>query len=248
MQRSTSSTSTTGTVTALSTTERPGLIQLTPAAARGELRIRGQRLRVDPEARARLERRAKLLAWIGNGWHLVEFAVALAAGIVAGSVALVGFGLDSLIEVAAAGVVIWLFSGGRGSSPAAERRAQQLVAASYALLVVYIGVEAVRDLADARHAAVSWVGIGLAAFTAPTMPLLARAKRRVGQALNSSATVSEAGQNMICAYLSIALLVGLLLNALVGWWWADPAAALVIAALAGREGLESWRGESCDCC
>ena len=100
----------------------------------------------------------------------------------------------------------------------------------------------------AHHPSASWVGIGLAAFTAPTMPLLARAKRRVGRALNSSATVSEAGQNMICAYLSIALLVGLLANALLGWWWADSAAALVIAAFAARESVESWRGESCDCC
>jgi divalent metal cation (Fe/Co/Zn/Cd) transporter len=232
----------------MSTTDRPGLIQLTPAAARGELRVLGQRPGLAPEDRARLEQRAKLLAWAGNGWHLVEFAVALAAGIAAGSVALIGFGLDSLIEVAAAGVVIWLFSGGRGTSHAAERRAQQLIAASYGLLVAYIAVEAVRDLAGAHHPAVSWVGIGLAAFTAPTMPLLARAKRQVGQALNSSATVSEAGQNMICAYLSLALLIGLLLNALAGWWWADPAAALVIAALATKEGVESWRGESCDCC
>lgn len=232
----------------MSTSERPGLIQLTPAAARGELRLLDQGPTLAAEERARLERRAKLLAWAGNGWHLVEFAVALAAGIAAGSVALVGFGLDSLIEVAAAGVVIWLFSGGRGASHAAERRAQQLIAASYGLLVVYIAVEAVGDLIGAHHPAVSWVGIGLAAFTAPTMPLLARAKRRVGQALNSSATVSEAGQNMICAYLSVALLVGLLLNALAGWWWADPAAALVIAALATREGVESLRGERCDCC
>jgi divalent metal cation (Fe/Co/Zn/Cd) transporter len=232
----------------MSTTERPGLIQLTPTAARGGLRVLGQRPPLEPAARARLEQRAKLLAWVGNGWHLVEFAIALAAGIAAGSVALVGFGLDSLIEVAAAGVVIWLFSGGRGASQPAERRAQQLVAASFALLAAYIGVEAVRDLMGAHHPAVSWVGIGLAAYTAPTMPLLARAKRRVGQGLNSSATVSEAGQNMICAYLSVALLVGLLLNALAGWWWADPAAALVIAALASKEGIESWRGESCDCC
>ncbi len=141
-----------------------------------------------------------------------------------------------------------LFSGGRGSSQTAERRAQQLIAASYALLVAYIGVEAIRDLAGSHHPVVSWVGIGLAAFTAPTMPLLARAKRNVGRKLNSSATVSEAGQNMICAYLSVALLVGLLANALLGWWWADPAAALVIAAVAAREGVESWRGDSCDCC
>jgi divalent metal cation (Fe/Co/Zn/Cd) transporter len=201
-----------------------------------------------PRERAALERRAKLLAWGGNAWHLVEFAIALAAGVAAGSVALIGFGLDSLIELAAGGVVIWLFSGGRGASHRAERRAQQLIAASYALLVAYIAVEAIRDLAGSHHPEVSWVGIGLAAFTAPTMPLLARAKRTVGRKLNSSATVSEAGQNMICAYLSIALLVGLLANAVFGWWWADPAAALVIAAVAAREGVESWRGESCECC
>ena len=189
-----------------------------------------------------------MLAWIGNAWHLVEFAIAVAAGVAAASVALIGFGLDSLIELAAGGIVIWLFSGGRGTSEHAERRAQQLIAASYALLVGYIVVESLRDLLASHHPEVSWIGIGLAAVTAPTMPLLARAKRNVGRRLNSSATVSEAGQNMICAYLSIALLVGLLANALFGWWWADPAAALVIAAVAAREGLESWRGESCDCC
>jgi divalent metal cation (Fe/Co/Zn/Cd) transporter len=232
----------------MATTERPGLIQLTPAAARGELRVLGRLPRLDPEERAQLERRARLLAWVGNGWHLVEFAIALAAGIAAGSVALVGFGLDSLIEVAAAGVVIWLFTGGRGSSHESERRAQQLIAASYALLVGYIGVQAIRDLLGAHHPAVSWVGIGLAAFTAATMPLLAGAKRNVARQLNSSAAHAEAGQNMICAYLSVALLVGLLLNALAGWWWADPAAALVIAALAAYEGVKSWRGEGCDCC
>jgi divalent metal cation (Fe/Co/Zn/Cd) transporter len=200
------------------------------------------------EERAALERRAKLLAWGGNIWHVAEFAIALAAGLAAGSIALIGFGIDSVIEALAGGVIVWLFSGGRGSSEAAERRAQKLVAASYAILVAYIGVEAIRDLVAGHHPKVSWVGIGLAAFTAPTMPLLARAKRRVGRALNSSATVSEAAQNQICAYLSIALLVGLGTNALFGWWWADPAAALVIAAIAGREGYESWRGESCECC
>jgi len=201
-----------------------------------------------PQERAALEQRAKLLAWGGNAWHLVEFAIALAAGVAAGSVALVGFGLDSLIELAAGGIVIWLFSGGRGTSEHAERRAQQLIAASYVILVAYIGVEAIRDLAGSHHPEVSWVGIGLAAFTAPTMPLLARAKRNVGRKLNSSATVSEASQNMICAYLSIALLIGLLANALLGWWWADPVAALVIAGVAAREGIGSWRGDSCECC
>ena len=201
-----------------------------------------------PQERAALERRAKLLAWGGNGWHVIEFAIALGAGIAAGSVALVGFGIDSLIELLAGGVIVWLFTGGRGASHEAERRAQKLIAASYAILVAYIAVEASRDLLGAHHPGVSWVGIGLAAFTAPTMPLLARAKRRVGRKLNSSATVSEASQNMICAYLSVALLVGLLANALVGWWWADPAAALVIAAIAAKEGIESWQGKNCDCC
>jgi divalent metal cation (Fe/Co/Zn/Cd) transporter len=200
------------------------------------------------EERAAIERRAKLLAWGGNVWHVAEFAIALGAGIAAGSIALVGFGIDSVVEVLAGGVIVWLFSGGRGSSDAAERRAQTLVAASYAILVAYIGIESIRDLLVGHHPGASWVGIGLAAFTAPTMPLLAAAKRRVGRKLNSAATVSEAGQNMICAYLSVALLVGLLANALLGWWWADPAAALVIAALAAKEGIAAWRGESCDCC
>jgi divalent metal cation (Fe/Co/Zn/Cd) transporter len=213
----------------------------------GTVELQRRRATPAPQERATLERQAKLLAWTGNAWHLVEFAIAMAAGVAAGSVALIGFGIDSVIEALAGGVIVWLFSAGRGASASAERRAQQLVAASYAILVAYIAVEAVRDLAGGHHPEVSWVGIGLAAFTAPTMPLLARAKRHVGRRLNSAATVSEAGQNMICAYLSIALLVGLLANALAGWWWADPTAALVIAAVAAREGLESWRGESCDC-
>lgn len=200
------------------------------------------------QERVALERRAKLLAWTGNAWHVVEFAIAVGAGIAAGSVALIGFGIDSVIEALAGGVIVWLFSGGRGSSHTAERRAQQLIAASYAILVAYIGVEAIRDLVAGHHPEASWVGIGLAAITAPTMPMLARAKRNVGRKLGSSATVSEASQNMICAYLSIALLIGLLANALAGWWWADPAAALVIAAVAAKEGVDSWRGESCDCC
>jgi divalent metal cation (Fe/Co/Zn/Cd) transporter len=195
--------------------------------------------------RVQLERQARLLAWGGNAWHLIEFTIAVAAGVVAGSIALVGFGFDSLIEGVAGFVIIWLFTGSRGSSEAAERRAQQLIAASYFILAAYVGVESVRTLVGGYHPEVSWVGIGLAAVTAPTMPLLARAKRRVGRRLNSSATVNEATQNMICAYLSVALLVGLLANALAGWWWADPVAALVIAAIAVREGRESWRGEAC---
>jgi divalent metal cation (Fe/Co/Zn/Cd) transporter len=209
-------------------------VQQTPFAASGE--------------RARLERRARLLAWGGNAWHIVEFAIAIGAGVAAGSIALIGFGADSLIEGMAGFVIVWLFTGSRLHSETAERRAQQVIAASYFLLAAFVAVASVRDLVGGYEPGVSWVGVGLAAVTAPTMPLLARAKRRVGRRLNSSATVSEAEQNMICAYLSIALLVGLLANALLGWWWADPAAALVIAAVAAREGRESWRGESCECC
>jgi divalent metal cation (Fe/Co/Zn/Cd) transporter len=201
-----------------------------------------------PQERARLQRRARLLAWGGNAWHLVEFAIAIGAGVAAGSIALIGFGADSLIEALSGFVVIWLFTGARLHSETAERRAQQLIAVSYFVLAAYVAVESIRDLAAGYKPGVSWVGVGLAAVTAPTMPLLARAKRKVGVQLGSSATVSEAGQNMICAYLSIALLVGLLANALLGWWWADPGAALVIAAVAAREGRESWRGETCDCC
>jgi divalent metal cation (Fe/Co/Zn/Cd) transporter len=197
-----------------------------------------------------LVKQARLLAWLGLGWHIVEAAVAIIAGVVAGSVALVGFGADSLIEAAAGIVVIWLMTDARSSSHTAERRAQQLIAASFALLAAYIGIEAIRDLAAGHHPDPSWVGIGLAAFTAVTMPLLARAKRRVGHALGSSATVSEARQTSLCAYLSVALLIGLGANAVFGLWWADPAAALVIAGIAAREGVQSWRGEACadGCC
>jgi divalent metal cation (Fe/Co/Zn/Cd) transporter len=200
------------------------------------------------DRRAQLQRRARTLAWTGNAWHLIEFAVAIGAGYAAGSIALVGFGIDSLIEGLAGFVVIWLFTGRRVDSAGAEQRAQRLIAVGYFLLAAYIVVESLRNLAGGHHPAASWVGIGLAAFTAPTMPLLARAKTKVGRALSSSAAVSEAGQNMLCAYLSIALLVGLLLNALAGMWWADPAAALVVALVALREGREGWRGNACDCC
>jgi divalent metal cation (Fe/Co/Zn/Cd) transporter len=195
--------------------------------------------------RARWEARARLLAWGGIAWHFVEFAIAIAAGVAAGSIALIGFGADSLIESVAGLVVVWLFTGSRLQSSTAERRAQQMIAASFFVLAAYVSIEAVRTLVGAHEPGASWVGIALAAFTAPTMPLLAIAKRRVGQRLGSSATVKESAQTMLCAYLSVALLVGLLANALAGWWWADPAAALVIAAVAVREGRECWRSEGC---
>lgn len=193
-------------------------------------------------------RRARELAWLGLGWHLVEAAVAIAVGVVAGSVALVGFGADALIEALAALVIIWLVAGDRAARPAAERRAQQLVAASFLLLAVYVGVEALRDLLGGHHPDPSWVGIGLSALTLVTMPALAAAKRRVGRALGSSAMTSESRQTLLCAYMSAGLLFGLGANQLLGWWWADPLVALGIAGVALSEARESWRGDSCSCC
>jgi divalent metal cation (Fe/Co/Zn/Cd) transporter len=201
--------------------------------------------RLAADERRRLQRRARLLAWGGIAWHVAEFAIAVAAGLAASSIALIGFGADSLIEAVAGLVVVWLFTGSRVHSPSAERRAQQMIAVSFFVLAVYVTVESVRTLVADDHPEASWVGIVLASVTAPTMPLLARAKRRVGNRLGSSATVKEGAQNMLCAYLSVALLVGLLANAVLGWWWADPAAALVIAGVAVKEGRESWLGDGC---
>jgi divalent metal cation (Fe/Co/Zn/Cd) transporter len=192
--------------------------------------------------------RARRLAWLGLAWHVVEAAVAVGAGIVAASPALLGFGADSLVEAGAGLVVLWLMADGRSGSPAAERRAQQLIAVSFLVLAAYIGFEAVRDLIAGHHPDVSWVGVGLAAITLATMPPLAVAKRRVGERLGSAATASESRQTMLCAYLSLALLVGLLANAVAGWWWADPVVALGIVAVAVREARDAWRGEACACC
>ena len=203
---------------------------------------------VRPAEHERLVRRARRLAWVGLGWHVAEAAVAIAAGVVAGSVALVGFGADSLIEAAAGLVVLWLLTGARSVSERSERRAQQLIAASFLVLAAYVGVEAVRDLFGGHHPEASWVGVGLAIVTLAAMPPLAVAKRRVAERLGSSATASESRQTMLCAYLSAALLAGLLANALAGWWWADPIVALGIGAVALREARQAWRGESCDCC
>jgi divalent metal cation (Fe/Co/Zn/Cd) transporter len=195
-----------------------------------------------PQSRAQLVRRARLLAWVGLGWHGIEAAVAIGAGVVAGSVALVGFGADSLIELAAGLIVIWRLASLRAI---AERRAQQMIAVSFYVLSAYVAVEALRSLAAGDQPAVSWVGIGLSIVTLITMPPLATAKARVAEGLGSSATKSESRQTMLCAYLSAGLLLGLGLNALLGWWWADPVTALGIAAVALREGRDAWRGESC---
>jgi divalent metal cation (Fe/Co/Zn/Cd) transporter len=195
--------------------------------------------------RVRLVRRAKQLAWLGVGWHGVEAAIAIGAGLVAGSIALIGFGADSLIESFAGFILLWRFAASRVTSEDAERRAQKLIAISFYVIAAYVGFEAVRSLLTGDRPEASWVGIGLAAITLVTMPPLAIAKGRIGEKLGSSATKSEGQQNMLCAYLSAALLVGLGANALFGLWWADPLTALVIAGVAVKEGRESWRGDSC---
>ena len=182
----------------------------------------------DRDSRRRLAGRAQRLTQLSLAWHALEAAIAIAAGVIAGSVALVGFGADSVIEAGAGLVVLWLVTGERLSSHHAERRAQQLIAASFVALAVYVTIESARDLTAGHHPAASWAGVALAAVTLVAMPPLA-AKRRVGTALGSPATTSESRQTMLCAYLSAALLVGLLANGLAGWRWADPTVALLIA-------------------
>ncbi len=195
--------------------------------------------------REQLVRRARRLAWLGIGWHAIEAAIAIAAGIAASSIALIGFGADSLIESIAGFVLLWRFATRRASSDAAEQHAQKLIGLSFFALAAYVGVEAMRTLIGADHPDVSWVGIGLSAFTLVTMPPLAIAKARLGERLSSSATRSEGRQNMLCAYLSAALLLGLGGNAAFGLWWLDPTVALVIVAVAVKEGREAWHGQSC---
>src|SRR4051794_17706910 len=174
------------------------------------------------EDRAALVRRARMLASLGVGWHVIEAAIAILAGLAASSIALIGFGADSLIESAAGFIVLWRFAATRSTSEAAERRAQQLIAICFYVLAAYVAVEATRSLIGGDEPATSWVGIGLAAFTAATMPPLAIAKARVGEALGSSATKSEGRQNMLCAYLSLGLLAGLGGNAPPGWGGLRP--------------------------
>ena len=174
-----------------------------------------------------------------------EGAIALTAGILAGSIALIGFGIDSAIEGTASLVIVWRFTGSRLLSDAAERRAQKLVAVQFFLLAPYVGGEALHKLAVGERPGSSWLGIALVASSALGMPFLGIAKRRLAETLGSVATRGEGTQNLLCAYLAVAVLVGLLGNAVFGLWWLDPAAAFVVAAVAVREGIQSWRGEGC---
>lgn len=195
--------------------------------------------------RSALMRRARLLSWLGLVWIGLEGAIAVAAGLAAGSVALIGFGADSVIEGLASFVIIWRFTGSRMHSDRAERRAQRLVAAQFFLLGPWVAYGAVHALAAGHHPDASWLGVGLALTSAIGMPMLGMAKRRVGERLGSQATRGEGMQNVLCGYLAVALLAGLLGNALLGLWWLDPVAALVIAAVALSEGRSAWRGDSC---
>jgi divalent metal cation (Fe/Co/Zn/Cd) transporter len=191
-------------------------------------------------------RQARLLSWLSLVYMAAEGAVAITAAILAGSVALLGFGLDSVIEGLASVIIVWRFTGTRTLSETAEARAQKAVAVTFFLLAPYIAYDAITALIAGSHPETSWLGIGLSVASLILMPLLGIAKKRLGAHLDSGATSGEGTQNLLCAYLAAAVLVGLLANTLFGWWWVDPVVGLGIAALAVWEGIEAWRGE--DCC
>ena len=192
-----------------------------------------------------LARKVKRLSWLSLGAMTLEGVVAITAGVVASSIALVGFGLDSAVEGFASTIIIWRFTGSRVFSQRAEHRAQRLVAIQFFILAPYVAIESVRTLADGTHADVSPVGIALSIFSLITMPMLGIAKQRIADEIGSAATKGEGRQNMLCAYLAGALLIGLVGNAAVGAWWLDPIVGLLIAGVAVKEGLEAWRGDGC---
>ena len=213
-------------------------LPLAPAGA-------AQAPRISDAHRRRLAARVRLLSWVSLGYMALEGGIAILAGVLAGSIALIGFGLDSAIEGFASAIIVWRFTGRRIFSEAAERRAQKLVAIQFFLLAPYVGFESLKALGAGDHAEVSWLGIALSASSVVVMPYLGIAKQRLADQLGSPATKGEGRQNMLCAYLAGALLLGLLGNAIVGAWWLDPAVGLLIAALAVKEGLEAWGGEGC---
>ncbi len=193
--------------------------------------------------RAQLTRRAQWLVAFTLAYNVVEAVVALAAGGAAGSAALVGFGLDAVVEVSSGLIILWQF---RSRLPQSrEQLAARLIAVSFVALAVYVTQDAVRSLVTGQDPDASAVGIAIAALSLLVMPLLSWAKRRTGREMHSTSVVADSNQTLLCSYLSAVLLGGLLLNALLGWGWADPVAALVIAALALREARQAWRGEGC---
>jgi divalent metal cation (Fe/Co/Zn/Cd) transporter len=199
-----------------------------------------------PQRRAALSRRSLWLAYATAGYNLLEGMVAMAAGAAASSSALIGFGLDSFVEVSSAAVIIWQF---RSRVPESrERLALRLIGVSFFALAAWVVVDSIRSLLAGGDAEASPVGIGLAVASLIVMPMLVRAKRRTGRELGSATVMADSTQTMLCTYLSAVLLVGLGLNAAFGWSWADPIAALVIAGVAIKEGVEAWRGDHCDDC
>jgi divalent metal cation (Fe/Co/Zn/Cd) transporter len=190
-----------------------------------------------------LRRRIRLLVAATITYNVIEAVVALVAGTVASSVALIGFGLDSVIEVSSAVAVAWQFAG--ADPERRERRALRVITCSFFALAAYVSVEAVRALLGGGEADRSVVGIVLVAVSVVVMPFLSFAQRRAGRELGSASAVADSKQTLLCTYLSAAVLAGLVLNAALGWWWADPVAALLLAALAVKEGRTAWRGELC---
>jgi divalent metal cation (Fe/Co/Zn/Cd) transporter len=194
----------------------------------------------------RQARRARQLSWLSLAHMSAEGAIAITAAILAGSIALLGFGLDSVIEGLASVIIIWRFTGSRTLSEESEQRAQKAVAVTFFLLAPYIAGEAIYALVNQDKPSTSWLGIGLSVTSLIVMPLLGIAKKRIGASIDSLATEGEGIQNLLCAYLAAAVLLGLLANTLFGLWWLDPAVGLLIATLAIHEGREAWQGD--DCC
>ena len=194
----------------------------------------------------RTARQVVALSLLSLVWMTVEGVAGLVAGLAAGSIALIGWALSSAVEGLASIVVVWRFTGTRTLSETAERRAQRAVAVSFWLLAPYVAVEAVHKLLARDHPGTTVLGIVLTALSLLLMPALGITKQRLGRRLESGATAGEGVQNLLCAYLAGAVLLGLVLNAWIGWWWADPVMALIVAAVAVHEGAESWRGDGCD--
>ncbi len=192
-------------------------------------------------------RQGRRLEYFTVGWNLIEAAVAIGAGVFAGSIALIGFGIDSLIETSSGAILLWRLQEGEEGEKR-ERIALKLVGVSLLALAAYVAVDAIKGLILKERPEGSVIGIILAAVSLGVMPLLAWAKRRVAASLNSQALVADSHQTDICAYLSAILLVGLGLNAIFGWWWADPVAALAMIPIIVKEGREALRGEAGEVC
>ncbi len=200
---------------------------------------------VIPQRRVALGRRAQLLAGASVAYNTGEAVVAITAGVAASSVALVGFGLDSVVEMSSGLIILWQFH--HRVPQACERQALRLIAFSFFALAAYVSVESLRSLVGGEAAAHSTVGIVLAAVSLIVMPFLSWAQHRTGRQLGSATVVADSKQTLLCTYLSAVLLVGLVANSALGWWWADPLVGLVVAGLAVKEGRDAWRGDACAC-